>query len=84
MEMFSGEDSENSLDDWLPALVRAAEWNKWTKDELLIHLLLHSLIFGVDIMELPVTARGNRYVIDFLTKWSLVFPVPDQKAIRIA
>ena len=31
--------------------------------------------------------RGNRYVIvfqDFLTKWPLVFPAPDQKAIRIA
>ena len=44
-------------------------------------------IFGVDIMELPVTERGNRYVIvfqDFLTKWPLVFPAPDQKAIRIA
>ena len=44
-------------------------------------------IFGVDIMELPVTEKGNRYVIvfqDFLTKWPLVFPAPDQKAIRIA
>ena len=44
-------------------------------------------IIGVDIMELPVTEQGNRYVIvfqDFLTKWPLVFPAPDQKAIRIA
>ena len=44
-------------------------------------------ILGVDIMELPVTRHGNRYVIvfqDFLTKWPLVFPAPDQKAIRIA
>ena len=44
-------------------------------------------ILGVDIMELPVTEKGNRYVIvfqDFLTKWPMVFPVPDQKAIRIA
>ena len=44
-------------------------------------------IFGVDIMELPVTKSGNRYVIifqDFLTKLPLVFPAPDQKAIRIA
>eukprot|EP00731_Ephydatia_muelleri_P007839 Em0004g177a len=44
-------------------------------------------ILGVDIMELPVTEKGNRYVIvfqDFLTKWLLVFPAPDQKAIRIA
>ena len=44
-------------------------------------------IFGVDIMELQITEKGNRYVIvfqDFLTKWPLVFPTPDQKAIRIA
>ena len=44
-------------------------------------------IFGVNIMELPITKSGNRYVIvfqDFLMKWPLVFPAPDQKAIRIA
>ena len=41
VEMFSGEDTENSLDDWLPALVRAAEWNRWTKPELLIQLAGH-------------------------------------------
>ena len=44
-------------------------------------------IVGVDIMELPVTARGNRYAIvfqDLFTKWPLVFPTPDQKAERIA
>ena len=38
-------------------------------------------------MELPITKSGNRYVIvfqDFLMKWPLVFPAPDQKAIRIA
>ena len=44
-------------------------------------------IIGVDIMELPLTERGNRYVIvfqDFLTKWPMVFPAPDQKAIIIS
>ena len=44
-------------------------------------------ILGVDIMDLPKTERGNQHVIifeDFLTKWPMVFPVPDQKAIRIA
>lgn len=41
VEMFSGEDSENTLDDWLPALVRAAEWNGWTKPELLLQLAGH-------------------------------------------
>ena len=44
-------------------------------------------IIGVDIMELPVTTQGNRYVIvfqDLFTKWPMVFPTPDQKSERIA
>ena len=43
-------------------------------------------IMGVDVMELPKTKKGNQYVVvfqDFLTKWPMVFPIPDQKAIRI-
>ena len=43
-------------------------------------------IVGVDIMELPKTRKGNRYVVvfqDFFTKWLLVFPVPDQKTHRL-
>ena len=44
-------------------------------------------IIGVGIMELPTTERGNRYVLvfqDFLTKWPMVYPMPDQKSLRIA
>ena len=40
-------------------------------------------IVGVDVMELPKTHSGNRYVVvfqDFLWKWPMVFPVADQKA----
>ena len=43
-------------------------------------------ILGIDIMELPKTEKGNRYVLvmqDFLTKWPFVFPMPDQKTTRI-
>lgn len=38
-------------------------------------------------MDLPVTKSGNKHVVvfqDFLTKWPLVYPVRDQKAITIA
>ena len=38
-------------------------------------------------MELPTTEQGNRYVLvfqDFLTKWPMVYPMPDQKSLRIA
>ena len=37
-------------------------------------------------MDLPVTDSGNHHVVvfqDFLTKWPLAFPVPDQKAVRL-
>ena len=38
------------------------------------------------MMDLPLTKHGNRHVViiqDFLTKFPLVFPVPDQKAIQL-
>jgi len=41
---------------------------------------------GVDVMDLPVTDSWNRHMVvfqDFLTKWPLIFPVPDQKAVRL-
>jgi len=42
---------------------------------------------GVDVLQLPVTHRGNRYVVcfvDYLTKWAEAFAVADQKADTIA
>ena len=44
-------------------------------------------VLGIDIMDLPLTERRNRHVVvilDLFSKWPLVFPVPDQKAARIA
>ena len=44
-------------------------------------------IVGVDIMDLPPTKSGNRHVVvfqDFLTRFPLVYPVPDQRASRLA
>lgn len=43
-------------------------------------------IVGGDLMELPKTERGNRYVAvyqDFFSKWPLVFALPDQQSIRL-
>ena len=43
-------------------------------------------ILGVDVMELPKTRAGNRYVLvfqDYLTKWPFAFAMPDQKSERI-
>ena len=44
-------------------------------------------IFGIDIMDLPLTDQGNKDVVvvqDLFTKWPLVFAVPDQKTARLA
>ena len=42
---------------------------------------------GVDVVQFPRSKNGNRYAVvfvDYLTKWSEVFPVPDQTAATIA
>ena len=38
IDEFTGEDSRITFDDWLPILERAATWNGWTQDELLMQL----------------------------------------------
>ena len=43
-------------------------------------------IIGVDVMDLPKTAQGNKHVLvfqDLFTKWPMVFAIPDQKTDRI-
>ncbi len=42
---------------------------------------------AVDILQLPLTANGNRYVavfMDYLTKWPEAYAIPDQKSETIA
>ena len=42
---------------------------------------------GVDVLQLPVSARGNKYAIvfmDYLTKWPEIFPAKDQSVYTIA
>ena len=44
-------------------------------------------IVGMDIMDLPKMEAGNKRVVvfqDFLSKYPLVFPCPDQKSLQIA
>ena len=43
-------------------------------------------IIGVDVMDLPTTALGNKHVLvfqDLFRKWPMVYPMPDQKSERI-
>ena len=38
IDVYTGESYELLLDDWLPSLDRAAEWNAWSEDEKLLQL----------------------------------------------
>ena len=38
---FTGEDPEYILDDWLPSLERASQWNAWTAEEKLMQFAGH-------------------------------------------
>ena len=42
--------------------------------------------FQVDIMEMSITTKGNRYTTvfqDFFSKWPMEYAAPDQKALRL-
>ena len=41
VDTFTGEEAETRLDDWLSTIRRAADWNGWTLDDLLIQLAGH-------------------------------------------
>ena len=41
IDPYTGEDPEVRIDDWLPALKRAASWNDWSEVETLMQLAGH-------------------------------------------
>ena len=41
IDPFTGEDKNVRLEDWVPALERAAQWNGWTESEQLLQLAGH-------------------------------------------
>ena len=44
-------------------------------------------IIGVDVMELPMTTKGNKYMVvfqDLFTKWPMAYPTLHQKIERLA
>ena len=41
-------------------------------------------VLEIDVMDLPLTDKGNKHVVVVLFKWPFAFAVPDHKAERIA
>ena len=41
VEQYTGENRDEQLDDWLPTLERAGQWNEWMPEELLLQLAGH-------------------------------------------
>ena len=77
VEMFSGENSGVRLDDWLPSLRRAANWNDWTEEEQLIQFAGHlkgralaewNLLSPEEIRTVEVAAKSMRERLDPCSK----------------
>ena len=41
-------------------------------------------MLAVDILQVPVSSRGNRYLLVYFTKWAEAIPMPNQTAECIA
>ena len=41
VQQFTGDNSDELLDDWLPTLERAGAWNAWSQEELLMQMAGH-------------------------------------------
>jgi len=77
IEIFSGENTGICLDDWLPSLQRASNWNNWTEDEQLIQFAGHlkgralaewNLLSPDEISTVEVAARSMRERLDPCSK----------------
>ena len=58
IDPFTGENSEIGFDDWLPTLERAAAWNNWTGDEMIIQLA--GYLRGRALQEWNLIATADR------------------------
>ena len=58
VQEFTGEDLESQLDDWLPSLERATEWNRWSPEEKLIQLAGH--LRGRALQEYDLLRPGEK------------------------
>lgn len=58
VEPFAGEVETQRVDDWLPTLERAATWNEWTEDELLLQLAGH--LRGRALQEWELLSEDDR------------------------
>ena len=62
IDPYTGEDPEVRIDDWLPALKRAASWNDWSEVETLIQLAGH--LRGRALQEWNLLSETDRSTLD--------------------
>ena len=66
MEPFNGENDAIRLDDWLPALERAATWNGWSEEDRLLQLAGH--LRGRAIQEWDLIADAKKSTFQLVVK----------------
>ena len=66
IDSFTGEDPEVRIDDWLPALKRAASWNGWSEAETLIQLAGH--LRGRALQEWNLLGESEHSTLDSAVK----------------
>ena len=59
---FTGEDLEYILDDWLPSLECASQWNAWTEEERLMQFAAH--LHGQALQEQNLLSDEERATFD--------------------
>lgn len=62
VEPFTGEDPAVKIDDWLPILRRASQWNGWSQEEQLLQFAGH--LRGRALQEWDLLSEKDRASFD--------------------
>lgn len=66
LNQLAREDPEYILDDWLPSLERASQWNAWTEEDRLMQFAGH--LCGQALQEWNLLSDNDRVTFDMAVK----------------